>query len=561
MKKIKTGAIFLVLTLIVPLVSCLDLTDLNKDPNRPEKVSSNYILTYVLTKTAINYKALGDFNSQIAGTMQYIQVGTNESSWKINHYDWDKGSWAAYYDILRNVQIINQNAVKEENSLFEAVSLTLRAFLFGIITDNFGDLPYSESLKATDELYFPKYDEQKDIYKGIMEDLNRAESLLSGSGISNYSIAATSDIWFGGNIAKWRKFTNSLRLRYAMRLYDKKSDMSALGIDVVSIFNDASSKAISANGENAVVKYIGSNSENSHPGGKLNSSNPQYWRKPCETMVDKLESLNDPRLYRWVEPVQFKWDYNVTTETTKKVTNMFGDSYDVIYMPTTNTNIDTSLYVGLPMGLAVQDAMNYNKGDYTKAFHSERSPFISYIHKRYFENVEPLVQIELFMYSEVEFLLAEAALKGGFSIQGTAESHYKNGILASMNRWNINDGQNGFSFDNYYNDPKVSYSEAENKLERIMEQKWIAGWLTVETWLDWRRTGYPDLKAGPVATYGAALPLRFEYPVPNSDEKYMVNYNAAVERLKPTIYVPSGQSNDHSYSKTWLIQDTGKPYN
>ena len=93
-----------------------------------------------------------------------------------------------------------------------------------------------------------------------------------------------------------------------------------------------------------------------------------------------------------------------------------------------------------------------------------------------------------------------------------------------------------------------------------MEKKWIALWLNIEPWFDWRRTGYPDLKTGPVAEYGAALPLRYMYPEPNQDEKYMVNYNEAVERLEPTIYVPTGQSNDHTYSKIWVIQDTGKPY-
>ena len=93
-----------------------------------------------------------------------------------------------------------------------------------------------------------------------------------------------------------------------------------------------------------------------------------------------------------------------------------------------------------------------------------------------------------------------------------------------------------------------------------MEQKWLAEWLSLEPWLNWSRTGYPDLKTGPVASYGAALPLRLQYPTPNSDEKYMINYNEAVDRLEKTIYVPTGQSKDHSYSKTWVIQNTGKPH-
>jgi len=60
--------------------------------------------------------------------------------------------------------------------------------------------------------------------------------------------------------------------------------------------------------------------------------------------------------------------------------------------------------------------------------------------------------------------------------------------------------------------------------------------------------------------YGDKLPLRFFYPSPNQDPKYLVNYNAAVDRLEATPNVPTGQSKDHSYSKMWLLQGTGKPW-
>ena len=60
--------------------------------------------------------------------------------------------------------------------------------------------------------------------------------------------------------------------------------------------------------------------------------------------------------------------------------------------------------------------------------------------------------------------------------------------------------------------------------------------------------------------YSAGIPLRFAYPNPNQDEKYLVNYNAAIERLEPTVYVPAGQSKDHVMSKIWVIQGTGKPF-
>jgi len=560
MKTIKIGVILLAITLFMPLFSCLDLDKLNEDPNNPVKVSSNYILPYVLSKTALYYKSLGNYNSQVAGAMQYVQVGTNESSWKINHYNWDKGSWDGFYDVLRNIQMINGYALESKNPFFEAISLIFRAAVFGVTTDVFGDIPYAESLKAKEGLYFPKYDEQKYIYKGILEDLNKAEALLAQPDIATYKVTPAADLMYAGNAAKWRKFCNSLRLRYAMRLYDKKNDMSALGVDIIAIFNDAAGKAFTAVDDDALVKYIGTTPENSAPGGKLNSSNPPFATKPCATLVDKLQSISDPRLYRWVMPVAIKWDLNIAAETDKTVTTMFGDSYTVKYLPTTNSSLDTSLYVGLPMGLAVQDAMNYNKGSYSQTFNAERSPFISYMHGRYRENTDPLLRLDIMDYSEVEFLLAEAAFRGGFSVAGTAESHYRKGIEASMARWGIIDGKNGFSFNAYYSNPGVDYAAAANKLERIMEQKWLAGWLNVEPWFDWRRTGYPDLKPGPVASYGPAIPIRMAYPVPNSDEKYMVNYNEAVGRLEATVFVPAGQSKDHVMSKIWVIQGTGKPY-
>lgn len=560
MKTIKKISILFGILVFVPLFSCLDLTELNEDPNHPQKVSSNYILTYVLSNTAKNYENLGYYSSSVAGAMQYMQYGDEFQAARMNHYNWDKGSWAGYYTLLRNVDIIYDYAVEDGNPFFEAVSLTLKSFLFGVATDLFGDIPYSESLQADEELYFPKYDEQKDIYLGILEDLKRANDLLSKPEVSQYSIAPSSDLLYGGNAEKWRKFTNALRMRYAMRLYDKKAEMESAGINIVNEFNQAASFTFTSNNDDAIVKYLGATSANSAPGGPLNASNPPYSFKLSAPLVDALQASKDPRLYRWASPVEHKWDLNATAIANVTFTNMFGDKYTVQVRPTTNTDLDTSFYVGMPVGLETHDGKNYNKGDDTETYPPERSPYISYMHDRYRKNTDPYIDMDLVSYSEVEFLLAEAAMRGGFSVNGTAEEHYKNGIKASLNKWGINDGANGFNFNTYYSQPNVNYTSASNKLERIMGQKWISLYLHVEAWFDWRRTGYPDLKTGPVAGFGAALPIRFMYPEPNQDEKYLVNYNAAVNRLEATVYVPAGQTKDHHYSKIWVIQNTGKPY-
>jgi hypothetical protein len=558
MKTIKIKAVA-ALILLFHLSSCLDITELNVSPNSPENVSSNYILTYVLTNTGKSYNALGDVASSVSGVMQYNQVGTNQGAGAVNQYLWTSSSWSGYFDYLRNIKIINEKSKTEDNKLFEAISLILRAFNYGVMTDLFGDIPYSESLLASEGVYFSKYDDQKEVYKGILLDLKNASEILADPGISAYKIDANADVLYKGVSDKWLRFSNSLRLRYCMRLINKKADMSAIGVDIISEFNNAAAYAFTSTSDDAFISYLGIANYNSAPGGLLNSANPNYLTKPCRTIVDTLKSQNDPRLHRWTIPVQRKWDANVTSEVDVAVKNIFGESFVVKYIPVGTQSVDTSLYVGLAQNLAVVDLINYNKGNDAAIYPPEKSPYISYLHPRYRENKETYIRIDLMSYSEVEFLLAEAAQRGGFSITDP-ETHFKNGIIASMNRWGIIDGSNGFNFNTYYSSSKVSYTSASNKLERIIGQKWISLWLNVESWFDYRRTGYPNLKTGPVTQYGSALPLRFMYPLPSQDEKYLVNYNASVEKLEVTSYVPTGQSKDHSYSKMWLLQGTGKPY-
>ena len=334
--------------------------------------------------------------------------------------------------------------------------------------------------------------------------------------------------------------------------------MTALGINLETEFKEASAAAFASNSDNASISFIGTTRENGAPGGLLNQANPNFKLKPSKVLVDKLAGLKDPRLHRWVNPVQRKWDANTTTTTTKTVTNSFGENFSVVYVPAAANSADTSLYVGLPISLSITDIATYNKGNDAVNYPNERNPYISYIHDRYRKNVDPLVLMDLMTYSEVEFIRSEAALLGGFG-ESDAEGHYKNGIRGSMIKADALVAS-GFNFDTYYAQPSVAYTSAANKQERILEQKWISGWFGIQSWFDWRRTGFPALKTGPVAQFGAALPLRYIYPTANQDPSYLVNYSAAIGKLVPTNFVPAGQSKDHHYSKMWLIQGTGKPY-
>ena len=548
---------FLLATLSLFLSSCEDLTDVNKNPNAPETVSSNFIMTYVLTNTGKTFYNLGRDGSKIGAAMQYMQAGTNENAAVINQYAWTPESWGGYYDILRNNQLIYEKGVTDNNKLFQGIALTMKSAVYGLVTDLYGDIPYSEALKAgTTGTFFPKYDNQADVYKGVLTDLKAASVLLSSLEAKD-AVSSVSDVMYKGDGAKWKKFANSLRLRYCLRLANKKAEMSALGVDIEAEFKDAAAAAFASNADDASIAWLGTSTDNSAPGGPLNAANPNFLLKPGKTFVDKLVSLSDPRLQRWVQPVLRKWDSKTTAVTTKTVTTPY-ESYSVIYVPSAATSADTALYVGLPIGMEITKAVAYNKGNDATAYNNERNPYISFLHERYRKNTDPYVLMNLMTYSEVEFILAEAAFIGGFGVTDPAD-HYKKAIRASMDKAGVFTAAS-FNFDNYYAQATVNYADAANKQERIMEQKWISSWFGIQSWFDWRRTGFPALKTGEVAQYGPVLPIRYMYPPANLDPSYLVNYNAAVGRLGATNYIPSGQSKDHPYAKMWLLQGNTKPW-
>lgn len=557
MKKI--GFILTIIFLGYITQSCQDnFDDMNLSPNNAEEVSPNYLLSYVLSNTTMQFYNLTNERSDISGVIQYTQRGTEYQAARQNSYQWDKGGWGGYYDILRTNKLMYELGEKENNQFFMAASLIMKSYNFAMMADLFGDCPYSEALQASNNLLFPKFDDQKDVYEGVLTDLKTASKMLEGLD-SKLTVLPSSDLFYGGDRDKWIKFANSLRLRYSLRLNNKKDQ---LNINIVSEFNDAASKVFESNEDNATLILLGISDDNSAIGGPVRTSSKPYLLKPGKPLVDYLKDRNDPRLQRWVNPVEKKWDLNASEETTIDYIDIFGNSYPMTILPTDDTSLDTSVYVGLPIGYDNLDFLiNYNKGDAAYDYNDERSPYISYLAPIYFENSNDFVNPSLITYAEVEFILAEAALLGNYGVSN-AEEHYKKGIKASMEQYKILSDAQSFDFEVFYNQPSVSFSSSSisNKHELIMTQKWIALWLNAEPWFDWRRTGYPDFEPAAKPAYGPALPLRFAYPEPFSDPQYVEKYEEAISKLEKTSYVPSNQSNDHSYSKNWLLQGTGKPY-
>jgi hypothetical protein len=189
------------------------------------------------------------------------------------------------------------------------------------------------------------------------------------------------------------------------------------------------------------------------------------------------------------------------------------------------------------------------------------NPFISYFASMFFGNSNPYLPSRFLTATEVNFLLSEAAVRGWISV--SAEEYFKRGIQSSIKEWGVNNGDlrvynpvthniEAYDEDVFMGEMIAKFNNSTDKILPIMEQKWLALFVTVEFYFDWRRTGYPNLGKNLVnGPQGEKIPVRHAFG--DSEKNFNEeNVNKAIQNLEPPI--------DDLWSKMWLIQGTGKPW-
>jgi hypothetical protein len=552
--------IFLVLATIV-FASCQDLTELNVNPNGvdPNTVNPNLLVTTVITATAQPYLDMS-YQGNCAGVMQYVQ----KSGWSsgLNNFDYiSEMSWGGYYGTLRNLDHLYTRAEQEGMEFQMGLALVLKAYNFGIIAESWGDAPYTAALNAADggqgDL-FPVFDSQETIFKGIIEDLKKANTLLSKPTESYSGIIKSADVIYGGTAENWRKMANSIMLRYYMRVSTKLPDYAKAGIEEI-IKNPGTYPIFTSNDDDANMAFIGSSGADSWPASTTyDNSQSNFSRiQLCAGLRDVLVDMNDPRLPVWFNKVKVKItisdEYAPENDKVVDGVRYLRPSYVasqgyVIYDKNTwqaasaasKTIIDTMEYVGIPIAVVGYEPYNYNLNP--KPTQGGYNDHVSALADKYKAAKGDLLKSRLISYSEVCFILAEAAKKGW--AVGSQQSWYEKGIQASLDVWGVGD-----SYSTYIENSGVAYN---GTLDQIMTQKWIANWTKAhEAWCDWRRTGLPALKIGAKGKRDA-MPLRWRY---DADEKNRngANYSSAVSKLVQTPYTAQ-DGNDSSWSKFWLLQ-------
>ena len=526
--------------------SCKDLTELNANPNgvNPLTANPNLVLSTVLTEAGKVFVNLG--YQDMAGVMQHTQKDGFSSTH--NSYEWGGSqSWATHYDILRNNQYVYDRAVELNLELHQGITLVMKSMMFGLITDLWGDAPYSSALKgavggATNT--FPSYDSQEAIYTGILADLEKANTLLSKNAVEYTGSPGTADVYYQGNPVKWRKLANSLALRYYIRISSKKPDVSKAGIEKI-VANPTQFPIIMAIADDAAMPFAGNSNDDSWPANAVYDASATNYRrlKMSATLVNKLLDLKDPRIGIWANKVQIPLVVDATLpKGTDKIENSKRYlSPDKVLGKEVNTHPE---YVGLPTALI--GGATYNLSP--TAEQSANNPHVSWLNDIYKQAKGPLLKARLMSAAEVRFILAEAALKGW--TVGDAKTHYDAGVKASLDTWGVTS-----SYASYIAGKDVAYSGTQ---KQIIEQKWISSWTAAaEAWFDYRRTGFPELTTGP-ASIRKVLPVRYYYML---DERNLnkTNAEAAMSKLESTTYSEADGKNS-PWSKPWVLQGTGKPW-
>ncbi|MDF1549079.1 MAG: SusD/RagB family nutrient-binding outer membrane lipoprotein [Bacteroidales bacterium] len=275
--------------------SCSKFEEMNIDPNTPKTVPTSGLLTQAQANLVYN------FNGELAQLgSQYVQHFTQlEYTYKSN-YDEGEGRssfYSAYLGGLTDLQeIIRLNedeATKSDAGKFGdnenqiAVAKILQTWAFHNITDVWGDVPYTDALRGSDDIIAPKYDTQEDIYDGLIAELDAAIAMINPSALSDLQ----GDLIFDGDMNMWKAFAESLRLRIAMRLSEVDDTKANSLIDDADFAN-----AFTTSAQYAEFQHLATEDE----------ANPLYidnviigggdYFATANTLVDAMVALNDPRL-------------------------------------------------------------------------------------------------------------------------------------------------------------------------------------------------------------------------------------------------------------------------
>ncbi len=503
MKKILNYSILAVLFITASCDKGFD--ELNKNKILPTAIDPVFQLNSAISNSSfpggILFYELG-IVQQIITPNSGVLTGANFNQ---DNRDATQSNWQNYYrNVIKNTKdVISKTKDLPDRSNLMNMARIIQAHAFMILTDTYGNIPYEQAGAGfLDNTYFPVYDAQQSIYPKIIQELKDASAALNATGKIE-----TADIMYGGVIAQWKKFGNSLLLRAGMRL--SKIDAVLGKQTVLAAFQGG---LITSNADNAFIKQ---NDNYTQGVGNLLNGGESGNFYLAEPFVNYLKNTNDPRLAAIA--VRYKGAKSggdqitaiagsATVIVTRNPAEQFG-------MPIGKDN-NTAKAAAIASGLA--DFYEYSQVDRTRM-------------------AKRTAPVFLVTAAQTNLLLAEAKFRDWITPATTADEFYKAGIRAHMEQLKDYDAASAVppaSIQTYLDNNPLDLSKA---LEQINTQYWIASFLNgPEAWSNFRRSGFPALTPNPFA--GSSVPGAFirRLTYPNSEISInRVNIDAAIASMGP----------------------------
>jgi hypothetical protein len=482
MKTLRAIKFSAALGLLVATSSCKkDFLDVNVDPNNPTQAAINLVLPTAQGYAAYNignpYQILGGFWAQY-----WTQGPTGSQFLAYDQYSINSGSFDGrwinmYAGPLNDFKYIVEQGTREGNANYVAIGKIMQAYLFQIMTDLHGDIPFSEALKAGEGVIAPKYDSQQDVYDGLIRLVDEGLALIDENSTTH---PGADDFFYHGDMHQWTKFANTLKLKIYLRQAYVRPAVAQAGIQ--AMYTEGAE--FIDQGDEAHVQFT-TTQFNQHPLFAHINSLGEFNILASNTALTRMLTLNDPRV-------------------------------DVLYRRATAAP-NTGNHVGILQGDGrnLPNPSTLNDRQFSKPGAAVGGPGGS------------AARVIFLSEAESYFLQAEAVARGWGT--GDAEQLYYDGIALSFLSWGLTIAQ----FNTYASQSAIDYPAAgslEQKIRAIITQKWTAmtGSQNVEAWTEWRRTGYPDIFTISLSSnIGNQFPARLLYP----DSEVTSNPNTPSQKL------------------------------
>ncbi|MDR3128939.1 MAG: SusD/RagB family nutrient-binding outer membrane lipoprotein [Tannerellaceae bacterium] len=481
-------------TVLFLLCGCVEEGNLRESPVNPRSAHPSQLLTQVI------WEAFRAFQGTTPLYASRMLVLTDTESVH-QYYKWSHGEFA--FEALRNVQKMQEESLRFGEAVYMALAHFFRAYYFLHTTLSFGDIPYKEALRGEiDGIDRPVYDTQKEVFAGILAELEEADRILTE--IPDADLQG--DIIYNGDTNKWRRLINAFRLKTLLMLSLRVTDACP---DVPACFAAIATSAplLRSPDDNGQLVFL-DRTGNRYP--EFNASRYNSGIYVDSTFVRLLQDHEDPRLFVFCAPT--------------KAAREAGKEVD-----------DFSAYEGGDPA-APYDLVN------AKAAQGR----VSKVNDRYYLNptAEPLL---ILGFAEQQFILAEAAVRGW--IKGDAANLYASGIHAAFRFYaTYASGQADYlgeeATDDYLLHPLHKFESIpseEGRIEAIIIQKYFQSFLQGKwtPFFDHLRTGYPVFRCPD----GVNVPCRWIYPL----TEYQTNAeNLSAALLRQFVGV------DEIHRPTWL---------